>query len=522
MTNCVRLVGYNVSMEIEDVLAFLDSSPTVRLLRADQGAFVLFFLRQSLKLTGEDSATSLSHDELRHQLGIFQESLNSDGYNVLSGSADRYLREWSDAGWLRRFLPADSSGASYQLTRYTENAIQFVDAALSRENRMVGTESRLRLVIDTLTDLVRGSSADPNRRLESLLAERDRLDREIEAIRAGTPVETYHPAQIRERFYTAVDMLKTLQGDFRAVEDQFDEIAREVTHSALDLDRGRGEILAGALDAEDLVKQQDEGVSFNAFVSFLFSPQAQARLRETIAEVIRLEAIANDSGAIEHVRAMVPSLLAEAENVLRQTGRLSQTLRRLLDNQSTGHRQRTAEVLRDIRTLAIKMKQSVDQSGEPVPLKIGLRVNTSIGVSSPFTRPFWTPPQVFDVAPETHEIDWETAKQQALKLAGMQRLQWDRMRDLIHRVTDSQPTVSLSQLLEHRPPKVGVIELVGWMQIAHEDGHRIDRDASELVVVTTADPLTGRTSTVRVRVPLVSFFQTHQAKNETVRKGKPR
>jgi hypothetical protein len=343
------------------------------------------------------------------------------------------------------------------LTRYAEDAIGFVETAVSRENRMVGTESRLRLVIDTLTDLVQGASSDRERRLLTLIQQRDELDREIDAIRSGAAIETYHPAQVRERFHTAVDMLKTLQGDFRAVEDRFEEIARDVTR-----------------------------------------------------------------GAIEHVRAMVPSLLAEAENVLRQTGRLSQTLRRLLDNQSTGHRQRTAEVLLEIRTLAAKMKQSTNETGEPVPTNIGLQVDTSLGVSSPLTRPFWTPPQVFDVAPETREIDWETAKQQARKLAGLKRLQWDRMRDLVHRVTDLQTTVTLSQLLQHHPIKVGVIELVGWIQIAHEDGHKIDPEAIEQVTVITDDPLTGGSSKVHVRIPLVTFSRTHQSENEPVRKGKPR
>ncbi|MFG0262707.1 MAG: DUF3375 family protein [Novipirellula sp. JB048] len=501
---------------------FLESSPTVRLMRAESGPFILCFLRQSLKLTGEDSAISLSHDELQHLLEIFQEHLHADGYDVLTGSPDRYLREWSDAGWLRRFLPADSSGPRYQLTRYAEDAIGFVDAALSRENRMVGTESRLRLVIDTLTDLVLGASSDRDRRLKSLLAERDRLDRQIDAIRGGAPVDTYHPAQIRERFHTAVDLLKTLQGDFRAVEDRFDEIARDVTRSALDVDRQRGDILATALDAEDLVKQQDEGVSFNAFVAFLFSPQAQAKLRDTIAEVTQLEAISEDRGRIEHLRAMVPSLLAEAENVLRQTGRLSHMLRRLLDSQSSGHRQRTAEVLKELRTLAVKLKRSGEQTGELVPANVGLRVDTSIGVHSPFARPFWTPPQVFDVDVQVHEIAWETVERQARKLAGLQRLQWDRMRDLIGRVTESQTHVSLSELLQHRPPTVGVIELVGWMQIAHEDGHRIDRHACEHVIVTTHDPLSKQSSRVRVRVPLVLFSRTHDADNEPVRKRKPR
>ncbi len=41
-------------------------------------------------------------------------------------------------------------------------------------------------------------------------------------------MQTYRPAQIRERFQTAVDLLKALQSDFRAVEERFQDIARDV------------------------------------------------------------------------------------------------------------------------------------------------------------------------------------------------------------------------------------------------------------------------------------------------------
>lgn len=509
-------------MTLDSIAAFLDSSPTVRLLKADLAAFVIHFLRQTFKANSESSATAHSHDDLIHRLKSFQDELRDEDRPVLQGSADRYLREWSDAGWLRRFLPADSSGAHYQLTRYSEDAIRFVENALSRDTRLVGTESRLRLVIDTLVDLVRGASSDPDRRLKDLMAERERIDAEIESVRSGGKVETYHPAQIRERFHTAVDLLKTLQGDFRAVEDRFEAIGRQVQHDAMIVERRRGEILSAALDAEDLIKQQDEGVSFNAFVNFLFSPQAQAKLRQTILEVTRIDAISNERAAVEHVGAMVPSLLAEADNVIRQIGRLSQTLRRLLDVQSVGHRQRTAEVLRDIRTLAARLQDLSADADQAVPKAIGLNVQTTIGVSSPFTRPFWTPDQAFDVAPETQVIDLATAQREARKLASLQRLEWDRMRDAVARATREQPSIGLSDLIKLRPLKVGIIELVGWIQIAHEDGHRIDRDAEEEIFVTTKETTTGKIVSHRVRVPVVTFHRTNEEANKPIRTRMPR
>ncbi|MCA9135779.1 MAG: DUF3375 domain-containing protein [Planctomycetales bacterium] len=509
-------------MKLDAIATFLDSSPTVRLLKADLGAYVIYFLRQSFKANTEESAISFAHDELVNRLQIFQDELRDEERPVMHGSPERYLREWSDAGWLRRFLPADSHGPHYQLTRYSEDAIRIVDSALSRDTRLVGTESRLRLVIDTLVDIVRGASPDPDRRINDLLAQRQRIDDEIESIRGGGEVQTYHPAQIRERFYTAVDLLKTLQGDFRAVEDRFEAIGRQVQRDAVKDARHRGEILATALDAEDLIKQQDEGVSFDAFVAFLFAPQAQAKLRETIAEVTRIEAVSAERSAVEHVRAMVPSLLSEADNVLRQTGRLSQTLRRLLDDQSVGHRKRTAEVLREIRTLSSRLKHQISESGDPVPKSIGLQVETSIGLASPLTRPFWTPPQVFDVAPQTRTVDFETAKREARKLAGMQRLEWDRMREAIASATAKSSSIGLSELIAIRPLKVGIVELVGWIQIAHEDGHQIDRDASEQIDVTVPDAVTGLKTKLRVRVPLVTFHQVGLKATAPIRTKRPR
>jgi len=514
------------AMTLDSIISFLDSSPTVRLLKADSGAYVICFLRETFKGKREDSASAYAHDELLHRLKCFQDELRDEERSVLLGPADRYLREWSDAGWLRRFLPADSSGAHYQLTRYSEDAIRFVDRSLSRDHRLVGTESRLRLVIDTLVDLVRGACPDPDRRLQDLLAERARIDAEIESVRSGGRVETYHPAQIRERFHTAVDLLKTLQGDFRAVEDRFEAIGRQVQREAMTVDRRRGEILATALDAEELIKQEDEGVSFNAFVNFLFAPQAQAKLRQTIAEVTRLDAIADQRAAVDHIRTMVPSLLAEADNVLRQTSRLSQTLRRLLDEQTVGHRQRTAEVLRDIRTSAVRLKHQMEptkQTGDDeVSLAIGIEVTTSIGVISPFARPFWTPEQSFDVVPKPQVIDFKAAQREARKLAHLQRLEWDQMRAAIAGATAKRPSIRLSDLIKVRPLKLGIIELVGWIQIAHEDGHAIDRDANEQLLVNTKDPNTGEWASHLVRIPVVTFHRTHEVENQPIRTRRPR
>src|SRR5690606_29501506 len=88
--------------------------------------------------------------------------------------------------------------------------------------------SRLSRIIATLSDLVVRGSADPERRLAYLRAERERIDAEIRSIEAGHAVETHSPTAIRERFADAVSDLVSLQGDFRAVEESFKAITRDV------------------------------------------------------------------------------------------------------------------------------------------------------------------------------------------------------------------------------------------------------------------------------------------------------
>ena len=169
-------------MRRDSIRTFFEASPTVRLLRSDNAPWVIDFLQRVFK-SGE--LISIGQTDLRTRLASFQEEIHETEPELLKGPSERYLTQWADSGWLQRFLEAASVEPQFQLTRYAEEAIQFVDSAMARGRNMVGTESRLRLVMDTLEDIVRGASADPDRRLEYLRAQRATIDAEIEAIQSG-------------------------------------------------------------------------------------------------------------------------------------------------------------------------------------------------------------------------------------------------------------------------------------------------------------------------------------------------
>ncbi len=479
-------------MQLEQIRTFFEASPAIRLLQSDNAPFVLDFLNLTFKNNG---VLAIGHDDLRTQLLIYIEHLHESLPDALKGTADNYLIIWSDSGWLNRHLEA-ANERQYQLTRHAEDAIQFVELLISRRTGLVGTESRLRLIIDTLSDLVRGSSSDPQKRLAYLEEQKDSIQREIDAISLGGPVDVYGPSKIRDQFQLAVGLLKTLQSDFRAVEERFFDIAMRVQQdqqAALD---SRGQILGNAMDSEDLLKTEDEGISFYAFIAFLFSPDGQKTLRETIDEVVRLEAIQDQRDSIYRLRTMVKSLLREADKVLKTNGRLSTSLRKLLNLEAAEDRRQTAEVLRDIKQLACSLRD--EPTGQNVN---GVTVQTTLGVMSPFTRTFWTTPQSFDNRPSDHVVDLERTAQQRECLENLEFLDLELLRDNLKSVLVSHDQVTLDTMVELFPPESGVMELVGYFQIAFEDGHSIKRDLQTEVIVQDAET----SAATRVRIPQVTF-----------------
>ncbi len=498
------LVRSSQLMRREEMRAFFDASPTAKLLRSDNAPWVVDFLQRVFK---SPEAISLGLNELRIRLVTYQDEVHELEPDVLKGPAERYITQWIEAGWLKRFVHASSSEPQFQLAAHAEEAILLVDSSLARRRNMVGTEGRLRLVIDSLEDIVRGSSADPERRLTYLRSQRSEIDQEIAAIESGKSVQVYRESQIRERFQTAMGLLRELQADFRAVEERFQEIAREVQQMQSSGNDSRGTILGFALDAEDTLKQRDEGQSFFAFVRFLLSPVQQRALRRNIEEIERLEALADQSESLTRLSAMVPSLLAEADKVMRTTARLSSTLRRLLDARAASHRLRLAKVLYEIRQAALQLRN------DP-PTSLETTVEAQTDIRSPLARPFWEPEATFENhAIEEQVVDIEQAAQMTAAFARMHRLDFRQLRSHIREATLTGDC-TLGRLLGEYPATGGIVDVLGYIQIAHDDHHSFDNGRDETVTVKMTH---GDQQFLRVRVPHIQF-QPRAAHREVGRK----
>jgi len=492
-------------MLLEKLRTYFQTSPAVSLLRSPNAPFILDFLVQIFKQAGR---ITITYSELHAALLAYREGIQESYPDALQGKIETYLSGWcsQETRWLHRFLETGRNEPVYQLTPHTEDALAFLDRVLQQDFGFVGTESRLRLVIETLADLVIGASDDPEIRLGHLRNEKQRIEREIAQIEAEGVVKRYQPVQIRERFTTAVSLLKQLQGDFRAVEEKFRDITQQVQKRQSEGRDTRGGILEFALDAEDVLKQEDQGVSFYEFVRFILSPTQQEKLQTIIQQLNQIAELAQQTEGLETVGRMVPMLLEEARKVMRTNQRLSTTIRRLLDRGAQHDRQRVGQLCRDILGLAASI------ASDPPRDTVSVEVETRIVMVSPFARTFWSEPHRFAAVDMAEHVLDDGRKAEAFRaLAEMHRLDWRRMRQQVRLSVARHGMVTLSKVLDEFPPEAGAVEVLGYVQIAHDDGHIISEEAVEDIVIhSNREPGLA----LALQVPLVRFVNLGDTPNE--------
>ncbi len=295
----------------------------------------------------------------------------------------------------------------------------------------------------------------------------------------------------------AVALLRQLQGDFRAVEESFRQIALQVQRRQAEDDASRGRILEYALDAEDVLRRDDQGISFFEFVRLVLSPTETERLEKIVREVRRIPELSAQQEGLEGIRGMTALLQAEADKVMRTNQSLSATLRRLLDNRAQAERQRLARVIRDIRVSATALAQNP-------PSHIALDVEVSLELESPFRQRFWQQPARFESQPmQLNAVDDQLRQEAFKRLAALARLDWKEFRSRIRRITTKGPA-TLRDLVDAYPAQTGVVEALAYLQIARDDGHVVDPVQTQDILIAPF----GRKPLLLV-APLITFAQPH-------------
>ena len=276
-------------MDYQRLEALRTNHPAWRLLTADHAAFVASFLHRTFiapnKRTIAEAVLASNLEDYLYHLR------REEGADKFKRDAGAYLDEWcSDrCGWLRKYYAAEADEPLYDLAPAAELALSWLASLGPR--LFIGTESRLITIFELLRQLIEGTETDPDVRVVALMRQRKSIDAEIARIREGR-VDILDPASVRDRFLEVVTTARSLLSDFRAVEQNFRDLDREVRERIATWDGHKADLLGRHIrGAADAIGDSDQGRSFVGFWDLLMSELRQEELTSLLKKALELEAV---------------------------------------------------------------------------------------------------------------------------------------------------------------------------------------------------------------------------------------
>lgn len=444
--------------------------PAWRLLCAQHASLVAGFLHRVFLVP---NVRNLSQADLVEALEDELYALRGQlGAETFPGTAQSYLNDWAenDKGWLRKFYPAGTDEPHYDLTPATEKALAWLESLTERA--FVGTESRLLTLFELLRQMSQGSQTDPQVRIAELQKRRSDIDEEIARILAGD-MPLLDDTAVKDRFQQFLQLARELLADFREVEHNFRTLDRRVRERIALWEGAKGALLEEIMGERDAIADSDQGKSFRAFWDFLMSQSRQEELSRLLEQVLSLPPILAMRPETRLQRVHYDWLEA-GEHTQRTVAKLSEQLRRFLDDQAWLENRRIMDILHSIETHALALREEYP-SGEFMPLaEIAARVEL------PLERPLYRPPLkplITEMALDEGDADVDTAALYAQVVVDRAELARNIRQDL-----QSRSQISLGEIITRHPLRHGLAELVAYLQLAGEwPKMAVDDDVQEQV-----------------------------------------
>ena len=478
-----------IKMDFQQLTTQRRSHPGWRLLAADHAPMIASFLHAAFI---KPNLRSIGRQQLGSALDDYLYQLHDVAGEVLfPKAATAYLDDWAsdERAWLRKYYPPGADEAHYDIAPATEHAIDWLNKLGQRQ--FIGTESRLMTVFALLRDITEGSELDPRARIAELKRRKAEIDVEIAEISAGR-LELMDPTQVRERFLQMAATARELLSDFRAVDNNFRTLDRQVREHIATWDGSKGELLQAVFGQRDLIAETDEGKSFRAFWDLLMSPSRQdelSRLLDTVMQLAPVRELEPD-GRLQRIHY---DWLEAGEVTQRTVARLSAQLRRYLDDQAWLENRRIMQLIRDIEQKALGLRGQVEERGfmeidEAAP-----------NVALAMDRTLYNPP--FKPKITQRIVDEEGAPVSSDALFEQVYVDQLRLVSNIRRALQTRRQVSLATLTQEYPLEQGLAELATYLKLATQDVHAaIDDEQSE-----TVSWLDERGRTRHATLPLIIY-----------------
>ncbi|MBT3540675.1 MAG: DUF3375 family protein [Opitutae bacterium] len=454
----------------EDFLHLFDESPALRLMRGRLGSFVAGFFFKTFKHWGVVEA---SEEELVGTLSEHIEQMRElEDFDAPKRLPQEYLDEWCDEEhrYLTKTYNEDREEYVFRLTRHSEKVLSWLQDLLAMQHRgYATTESRFNRIMLEMQNLTQGVNADPEARIRELVRKREDIDDEIRKIQETGEAPIFGEDVIRDQVYDLSDLVEHFLSDFRAIEEFFKDHAKEISKLYAQGVASKGDIVERVLDADEELRDCDQGKSYFGFRTMMTNPALARKLR----------GLAEQTSDIARKRGLDPTkvfsnlgerLFGEAGAAHGAYGRISRKLRQVVGDHAGGSGRQIRETLTSIRQQAFQLR---DEPPEDWEFEIDIRAQFFSLMEAEFWEPKAVEPFAKVQKAKPDDIKWMN---EILNSVG-EPLDLAKFRDRVDEVLEENETISLTDIVEKFPLERGIVDVVCYRVIAGEDNrHEILSD----------------------------------------------
>ena len=443
--------GPRVTIQYDELAHLRAQHPAWALLRSNNAALVLSFLgRVFVDDNSSDLPATVLTAALDEELYALNQRLGEDSFPK---AASAYLDDWASAdhGWLRKYYPAESDEAHFDLAPAVEKALLWVRDLPARE--FIGTESRLNIIFELLRQMVFGAENDPERRLVELRRRRAEIDEEIARVDRGE-ITVLDAVSQRDRYQQFARTARELLADFREVEENFRKLDRNLREQIAGWTGSKGALLDEALGSRNGIAESDQGRSFQTFYDFLLSYHKQAEFTELLERLQHIEDLGHQDRRLSRIHF---DWIDASERTQATVRLLSDQLRRFLDNQVWMENRRVFDLLRAIELKALRVR---DQANPAVSMELD---DTGLALTLPIERPLYR--RTLRAPLESESIERGSNDFDSSAMLDQRYVDRDLLAQRVLSSLGRHDQVSLNEVIIGEPLEQGLAELVGYLSL---------------------------------------------------------
>jgi hypothetical protein len=491
---------YFRSMTYEEIQLQFETARPLLLLRAKNAPFIISFFH---KIFSDANVTTISNSELRSKLEGYMEELSYEVkdeeveaatlFDDFSVRAAQYIDKWSNKGFLRKY-PNDDGEDLHELTPDTIKVLKWLADLERRE--YVGTNSRFKDIFFKLQKMIEHTNEDAEARVEELNKKKWEIENEINLIKKGKKPSVFDKTEIQEQFYELNKMARELLADFSEVEQNFEQIRKDIQRQYTEKDITKGTLLVFALDALDEIEQKPQGKSFKAFWEFLMNDKRQQEFTELTERLYQLlnehNIDYNNDRFLKHLKRY---LHVSGRKVIDSNRKLSEKISRVLSEKNLLERRRAMELIGDIRQMAFSLIDTKIKEDEFIVIEDEPNINL-------FDR--WEPGEekedLTNISFPDGSIEEESADFKSL--FDQFTIDKRRLQQRIDSMLETRTQVSLKEIVDEYGVENGLSEVVGYFSIATSGAHNI-------IMEEVPEPIT--IGERKINVPMV-LYTKHNSK----------